>query len=238
MKAGDKEALYPTEAAANKGAAISIDRGVVIRVFAVIFLTTALGGIIFQSTTYALPKFFELRLQDIAAFLTLVGVWSAFVFAMAAFAQLVVRHLEDKHSTRTIFALVTATQAVLLAIMINMFGTPALIILLAFILVVIGQILINDVLVGRVARRGWRSRTYAARSFVTFSVMFITLPSIAWLLNNRGTFEWAPSYCDQFAAVFVILAVAAALISLLVLQLPKVAAITGVYAKAAEQSTE
>ena len=44
LKAGDKESLYPTEAAANKGAAISIDRGVVVRVFAVIFLTTALGG--------------------------------------------------------------------------------------------------------------------------------------------------------------------------------------------------
>ena len=114
-----------------------------------------------------------------AASLTLVGVWSAFVFAMAAFAQLVVRHLEDKLSTRTIFDLVTATKAVLFAIIINMFGAPALIILLAFMLVVIGQILINDVLVSRVAKRGWRSRAYAARNFVTFSVMSITLPSIA-----------------------------------------------------------
>ncbi|MEC8199499.1 MAG: hypothetical protein VX085_08050, partial [Pseudomonadota bacterium] len=179
LKAGDRGFLYPTEAAASKGAAIFFDRGVVVRVFAVIFLTTALGGVIFQSTTYVLPKFFELRLQDIAASLTLVGVWSAFVFAMAAFAQLVAGHLEDKHSTRTIFALVTATKAVLFAIMINMFGAPALIVLLAFMLVVIGQILINDVLVGRVAKRGWRSRAYAARSLDTFSVMSITLPSIA-----------------------------------------------------------
>ncbi len=109
----------------------------------------------------------------------MVGVWSAFVFTMAARAQLVVGHLEDKHSTRTIFALVTATKAVLFAIMINMLGAPALIVLLAFMLVVIGQILINDVLVGRVAKRGWRSRAYAARSLDTFSVMSITLPSIA-----------------------------------------------------------
>lgn len=72
-KAGDEESLYPTEGAANKGAAISIDRGVVVRVSAVIFLTTALDGIIFQSTTYALPKIFELRLQDMAASLTLIG---------------------------------------------------------------------------------------------------------------------------------------------------------------------
>ena len=98
---------------------------------------------------------------------------------MAAFAQLVAGHLEDKHSTRTIFALVTASKAVLFAIMINMFGAPALIVLLAFMLVMIGQVLINDVLVGRVAKRGWRSRAYAACSLDTFSVMSITLPSIA-----------------------------------------------------------
>jgi len=238
LKAGDQESLYPAEGAAGKGAAISIDRSVVVRVFAVIFLTTALGGIIFQSTTYALPKIFELRLQDMAASLTLVGVWSAFVFAMAAFAQLVVGHLVDKHSIRTIFALVTATQAVLFAIMINMFGAPALIISLAFMLVVFGQIPINDVLVGRVAKSEWRSRAYAARSFVTFSVMSFTLPSIAWLLNNRETFEWAPEHWDQFAVVFVILAIAAALIFLLVLQLPKVAAITGVKEQPAEQPAE
>ena len=34
-----------------------------------------------------------------------------------------------------------------------------------------GQILINDVLVGRIARSQWRSRAYAVRSVITFSVM-------------------------------------------------------------------
>jgi len=234
LKAGDQETLYPSEGSAVKGGAVSIDRDVIIRVFGIIFLTTALGGIIFQSTTYALPKIFEIRLQEMAASLTLVGIWSAFVFAMAAFAQLVVGYLVDKHSVRTIFAIVTATQAILFIIMINLFGAAALLISLAFMLVVFGQIPINDVLVGRVAKSEWRSRAYAARSFVTFSVMSFTLPSIAWLLNNRDTFDWAPQHWDQFAVVFVILAIAAALIFLLVLQLPKVAAITGVNSQTVE----
>ena len=234
LKAGNQETLYPTEGSAVKGGAVSIDRNVIVRVFGVIFLTTALGGIIFQSTTYALPKIFEIRLHEMATSLTLVGVWSAFVFAMAAFAQLVVGHLVDKHSIRTIFAIVTAAQAVLFVIMINLFGAPALLISLAFMLVVFGQIPINDVLVGRVAKSEWRSRAYAARSFVTFSVMSFTLPSIAWLLNNRDTFDWAPEHWDQFAVVFVILAIAAALIFFLVLQLPKVAAVTGVQSQPAE----
>tara|TARA_Y100001934_G_scaffold7188_1_gene9690 strand:+ start:69097 stop:70335 length:1239 start_codon:yes stop_codon:yes gene_type:complete len=234
LKAGDQETLYPSEGSAVKGGAVSIDRDVIIRVFGIIFLTTALGGIIFQSTTYALPKIFEIRLQEMAASLTLVGIWSAFVFAMAAFAQLVVGYFVDKHSVRTIFAIVTATQAILFIIMINLFGAAALLISLAFMLVVFGQIPINDVLVGRVAKSEWRSRAYAARSFVTFSVMSFTLPSIAWLLNNRKTFDWAPQHWDQFAVVFVILAIAAALIFLLVLQLPKVAAITGVQSQTVE----
>ena len=111
LKAGDQEALYPSEGSAVKGSAVSIDRNVIVRVFGVIFLTTAFGGIIFQSTTYALPKIFEIRLIEMATSLTLIGVWSAFVFAMAAFAQLVVGHLVDKYSIRTIFAIVTATHA-------------------------------------------------------------------------------------------------------------------------------
>ena len=98
---------------------------------------------------------------------------------MAALAQLVAGHLEDKHSTRTVFALVTASRAVLFAITIDMFGAPALIISLTFMLVVFRQVPINDALVGRVVKRGWRSRAYAAGSLDTFSVMSITLPSIA-----------------------------------------------------------
>jgi len=146
-----------------------------------------------------------------------VGVWSAVVFAMAAFAQLVVGHLVDRHSARTIFALVTITQAVLFVAMINLFGAPALVISLAFMLVVFGQIPINDVLVGRVAKSEWRSRAYAARSFVTFSVMSFTLPGIAWILGRYN-----------FDVIFMILAGSAALIFIAVLQLPKIAAITGV----------
>ena len=198
----------------------------IVKVFCIIFFTTALGGIIFQTTTYALPEIFNRRLGDLASSLTQVGLWSAFVFAMAAFAQLVVGHLVDRHSIRTIFALVTLAQAALFAAMINLFGAPALIVSLAFMLVVFGQIPINDVLVGRVASSEWRSRAYAERSFVTFSVMSFTLPGISWILENY-----------DFGVVFMILSGCAALIFLAVLQLPKIAASTGIVEAPAEEAT-
>ena len=101
---------------------------------------------------------------------------------MAAFAKLVVGHLVDRHSARTIFAFVTLTQAVLCVLMFNLFGGPALIVSLAVMLVVFAQIPINDVLVGRVANSDWHSRTHVARSFVTFCVMSFTLSGIAVIL--------------------------------------------------------
>ncbi len=234
VRAGALETMYPTEGPAGGAAAVSIDRQVIFKVFGIIFLSTALGGIIFQTTTYSLPEIFNRRLGDLAGSLTEVGLWSAFVFAMAAFAQLVVGHLVDRFSIRTIFAIVTFVQTALFALMVNLFGAPALLVSLAFMLVVFGQIPINDVLVGRVAKSEWRSRAYAARSFVTFSVMSITLPAISWLLDNRHSFTWAPEEWDQFAVVFIILSISAALIFLLVLQLPRIAAITGVAPAPAE----
>lgn len=234
VRAGELETMYPNEGGATAASGVSIDRQDVVRVFAIIFLSTALGGIIFQTTTYSLPEVFNRRLGDLAGNLTEVGLWSAFVFSMAAFAQLVVGKLVDKYSIRTIFALVAFVQTALFALMIELIGAPALIVSLAFMLVVFGQIPINDVLVGRVAKSEWRSRAYAARSFVTFSVMSFTLPAISWLLDNRDSFSWAPESWDPFAVVFVILSVSAALIFLLVLQLPKIAAITGVAPAPAE----
>ena len=228
VRVGELQTMYPSEGATASASGVSIERHVLVKVFAIIFLSTALGGIIFQTTTYSLPEILNRRLGDLAGSLTEVGLWSAFVFSMAAFAQLVVGRLVDKYSIRTIFALVTFFQMTLFAFMVNLFGAPALLISLAFMLVVFGQIPINDVLVGRVAKSEWRSRAYAARSFVTFSVMSFTLPAISWLIDNRDSFTGVPQDWDPFAVIFVILSISAGLIFLLVLQLPRVAAITGV----------
>jgi len=180
------------------------------RVFAVIFITTAIGGLIFQSTTFTLPKVFEERLTDLAGTATLVGSYVFLVFAVAAFAQLVVGYLVDNHSIRTVFASVAILQAAFLAIMMQVTGVEALIVAIAFMLVVFGQIPINDVLVGRMAHSEWRSRAYALRYIITFSVMASAVPLIAWIHGAWG-----------FDALFGLLAVAAFLIFVAVLFLPR-----------------
>jgi len=121
-------------------------------IFAIIFFTTALGGLIFQSTTFALPKVFEERLPNIADTASLIGWYAFMVFSMAAFAQLVVGYLVDHHSIKQVFSVVALLQAVFFAVMVQLTGLPSLFIAFAFMLVVFGQIPINDVLIGRMAK--------------------------------------------------------------------------------------
>ena len=188
---------------------VSIDRRLLARVFAIIFISTAIGGLVFQSTTFSLPKIFDERLGDIAGSATLIGWYTFLVFAVAAFAQLVVGYLVDRHSIRVVFAFVAAFQSIFFLVMQHMTGIGALFVAIAFMLVVFGQIPINDVLVGRITRSEWRSRVYAFRYIVTFTVSSTAVPLIAWIHSDWG-----------FSTLFVLLAIAAAVIFACVLMLP------------------
>jgi len=213
-----RAAEHASGAAAKKAAAgtLTLDRSTLIRVFAIIFFSTAVGGLIFQSTTFALPKVFDERLTDLAGTATAVGSYAFIVFAAAAFAQLVVGYMVDRYSVRIVFAVVAGLQALFFTFMVQLTGVAALLVSLGFMLVVFGQIPINDVLVGRITRSEWRSRVYALRYIVTLSVAATAVPMIAGIHATWG-----------FGMLFIVMACAATLIFAAVLMLPNTRAVTG-----------
>jgi len=160
-----------------------------------------------------LPKVFDERLAEFGVSATVIGWYAFIVFAIAAFGQLIVGYLIDRFSIRPVFAVVTALQAILFAIMPGLTGWNALAIAAAFMLVVFGQIPINDVLISRITQSRWRSRVYAFRYIVTFSVMASSLPIIALIHARYG-----------FDRLFLVLSAAATLIFVSVLMLPRVLA--------------
>jgi MFS family permease len=188
-----------------------MDRRLLTRVFTIIFFSTAVGGLVFQSTTFALPKVFDERLTELAVSATLVGWYAFIVFAIAAFGQLAVGYLVDRYSIRLVFSLVALLQAILFAVMPSLTGWAALGVSMGFMLVVFGQIPINDVLISRITRSEWRSRVYGFRYIATFSVMAVSVPIIAWIHAHWG-----------FDTLFTILSAAATCVFLAVLMLPRV----------------
>jgi MFS family permease len=187
-----------------------LNRRLLIRVFVIIFVSTAIGGLLFQSTTFALPKIFDERLGELGISATLIGWYVFIVFAIAAFGQLIVGYLVDHVSIRLVFVCVAAFQAIFLAVMPGLTGWNALLVATAFMLVVFGQIPINDVLISRITQSQWRSRVYAFRYIVTFSVMASSLPLIALIYARWG-----------FDSLFAVLSAAATCIFVSVLMLPR-----------------
>lgn len=186
-----------------------VSTGILVRVFGIIFFTTALGGLIYQSTTFSLPKLFDERLVGLGVSASIIGWYTFLVFALAATAQLVIGYLVDRYSIRLVFVFVALSQVIFLGAMTRLSGLGALIGAFAFMFFVFGQVPINDVLVGRMAKSEWRSRVYALRYLITFSVMASTVPLIGWIHSTWG-----------FDRLFWLLAVAASLILIAVLQLP------------------
>jgi MFS family permease len=153
---------------------------------------------------------FDERLAELAISATVVGWYAFIVFTFAAVGQLIVGYLLDRYAVRVVFSLVAALQAVFFGVMPGLSGVSALVVAMAFMLVVFGQIPINDVLISRVTQSEWRSRAYAFRYIVTFSVSASSIPFIAWIHSRWG-----------FDSLFIVLSAAAIFIFVSVLMLPR-----------------
>ena len=200
-------------------------RALLIRVSSIVFLTTAVSSIIFQSTTFALPKIFDERLQGLAAaaaewfeqlgmpgnadIATTVGIFAFVVFAAASLAQVAVGTMLDRYGARTVFMVVAAIQIVFFGIMPGLQDGIALAVALGFMLGAFGQIPINDYMIGKMASGAFRARVYGIRYVVSFTVLAATLPLIGFVYETWG-----------FDMLFRILAVAALVILAAVSALP------------------
>jgi MFS family permease len=199
-----------TPPSAEKAASDQRLRQILLRLTIIIFCTAALSSIVFQSTTFALPKVLDERLRGIAGSATAVG-WLAFVvFAVASMAQLVVGRLLDTLGPRTVFMGVAALQVLFFSIMPGLTDWTALAVALGFMLGAFGQIPINDYMIGRMARSEFRASVYGARYVVSFVALAAALPLIAWVHGNWG-----------FDTLFRILAATAAVIFLFVAMIPR-----------------
>jgi MFS family permease len=197
-------------AASTKREPVVLDRRMLVKIFVVIALTTTLGSFIFQSMTFALPKILEERLTGVFDSATAVGGSAFGVFAIASIAQILIGHLVDRHSIRTVFAFVAALQIPAYMLAVGLSGVPVLVGAVAFMLLIFGQIPINDALLSRITTPQYRSRIYAAKFVLSFSVAAAAIPLVALLHTTTG-----------FDGMFIAMAVIAAVILLCVLALPR-----------------
>jgi MFS family permease len=171
---------------ASKASLVAPGSVLFLRVLAVVFGTTALGGLVFQSTTFALPKVLAERAGDTGSAAAFIGLLAFAAFAIGSLGQLVVGYLLDRVSPRLIFMSVAILQVVFFALAISAYGTLAMVAAIGYMVAAFGQIPINDILIGRISTPEVRSRLLAIRYTITILVMATTVPVIAWIHANYG----------------------------------------------------
>ena len=184
-------------------------RSLIFRVSMVVFFTTAISSVIFQGTTFAIPKIFEERLSGITSSASVLGSLALFVFAIASFAQIIVGKLLDKIGPKRVFLIVALIQLTFFILFVDQYNWIALFVALMFMLGAFGQIPINDYMIGKMAKSDFRARVYAVRYVISFAVWVVVVPLISFVHLNYG-----------FDYLFYILAICALSIIIAVMILP------------------
>lgn len=210
----------PAQMAATNGPLMSADyKAIMLRISIIVFFTTAVSSIVFQSTTFALPKIFDERMQSLARDLTawlnaggvaasgdvatVVGGLAFTVFAVASLAQLVVGIALDRFGPRNVFLITASIQVIFFGLMPGMKDAWALAIAFGFMFGAFGQIPINDFMIGKMASGEARARIYGVRYVVSFTALAATLPLIGFIYETYG-FDMLFRFMACSAAVILI----------------------------------
>jgi MFS family permease len=178
---------------------LHVDARMMTRIFAIMLIATACGGIIFNSTTISMPKVFDERLSALAQTNFGIGALVAGVYTLAAFAQVLMGALIDRFELRRLMIGVGLVQIPMLYLAANLQGWAMLGAALLMMLAVFGQIPLNDAIVGRYVADEFRARVLGVRYVVSLGVAAVAVPMIAALHRTEG----------GFANVFIVLAVLA-----------------------------
>ena len=186
----------------SKSIGLHVDARTMATIFAVLLVATACGGIIFNSTTVAMPKVFDERLRALTQTNLGIGALVALVYSIAAFAQVLMGALIDKFEMKKLMITVGLVQIPLLALAATLEGWALLAVALCMMMAIFGQIPLNDAIVGKYVADEYRARVLSVRYVVSLGVASVAVPLIAVLHRTEGGFR----------NVFLVLAALAGLI--------------------------
>jgi MFS family permease len=180
---------FGVEKPGRKAVSRVFPKNVLVHVFIVTAIATICGGIIFNATTIAMPKVFDERLAGLVSTTLGIGVLVALVYAFAALAQLCVGWWIDRGALKPVFVLIVAMQVPTLLLAGASAEVTMLVVALAMMFFVFGQVPINDAMVAAYTDERWRARAYSVRYVVSFVGSALSVPLVAYIHRTTGDFQ-------------------------------------------------
>ena len=159
------------------------------RVLGVVAVMTLVGGLVFNSTTIALPKLFDERLTNIADSMMGFTAMAALVYAGASFAQLASGLAIDRYAVKPVLLVTVTLQVIMMPIVATQTDWPLFAASFVMMLAVFGQIPITDTLITRYTPDAMRSRVFSLKYILNLGVGSLAVPSIWYMHERAGGFH-------------------------------------------------
>ena len=185
--------------------------GDMLRGFVILTVGMICGGLIWQATQAALPKFFEERIANIAGNGVFgVGAVLAIVYGISGLMQVVGGHLADRYSLKPVYVLVYALQIPLLAMAAGAAGLPLIAIATLMATFSGASLPAENMLLSRFSPRKHRSLAFGVKYVISFGIAPVAL------LLVSAVHEWT----GQIGTLFIVLAGFATVVTISGLLLP------------------
>ena len=176
-----------------------------------LLITVACTGLIYQATSFALPKLIELRLSGILGEgLIGVGAIVSIIYFVSGGAQLVGGWLADRFKLTRVYLVCWLLQVPLLVLVAIMHSGLLIPVLAAMVVSnTIGSPAENS-LFAKYSPPKWRSTAFGIKFVLALGVASASIPLISWIFEETG----------EFVLLFLILAAFAILAALTAAFLP------------------
>jgi len=166
-------------------------RNEVVRVVLVLALTMVCTGLIYQTTSPALPKVFSERLEMFAGEGVFgIGAMVALVYVVAGAMQLIAGRLCDKYSLKHLYILAFIAQVPVMILAAQLGG--GMLMLAALVMVSANQaaLPVENTLVARYAPKDWRALAFGLKFILAFGFSGLGVLLEGYIYDLTGGFYW------------------------------------------------
>lgn len=181
--------LVEDNRAVHHAAASEASRGDMLRGALVLMVTIAFSGLIYQSTSFAMPKLFDQRLEGLVDTTAGVGLLVSLIYGVSALAQILGGWMADRFDLKRVYIACWALQIPFLAFAATLAGPLLLPIAAMMVLVNTAFVPAENSLFAKFSPPAWRGTAFGVKFLVSLGVSAISVPLVGQLYDMAGDFE-------------------------------------------------
>ena len=171
-----------------RAAPLESSRGDMMRGGLVLLATIALSGLVYQSTSFAMPKLFDQRLDGVVDTAAGIGVLVSVVYGISAMAQLAGGWLADRYDPKRVYVVFWIMQVPFLLLAATLVGPVLLPVVAIMVLANTTLVPAENSLFARFTPPAWRGTAFGVKFLVSLGVSAASVPLVAEMFRFSGDF--------------------------------------------------